>query len=445
MQGHTLSHLSYLEKGQWMGVDELAAVQQNKLENLVLHAAKNVPYYRELFAAKGLAFDKAGGLMKEFVKIPFLDKEILSRSFDALKSEKLNQLKWFENKSGGSTGEPVRFIQDKVYSDWGEANKLLDDQWSGYTVGDKQVLLWGSERDLFVGKETAKIRLRRFARNEICLNAFRMNTDRMSEYIKAINQRHPDRIFAYANSIYELSCFIKRNDLKIVPPKAIKVTGGNLFPHMRKKIELVFQAPIFNCYGSRELGDIACECDNHNGLHVMALTHLVEILKPDGTPASPGETGEIVITSLTNLAMPFIRYRIGDMGVWSEYPCGCGRQFPLIKKVVGRMTDAFVKKDGGIVTPEYIIHLVGVVLNTGWILKYQVIQEAFDRVRILIVPLSLSEPENEYREQADAIADKIKLVMGAECRVEFEFVDDIPPSASGKYRYTISRVNDAQV
>ena len=92
------------------------------------------------------------------------------------------------------------------------------------------------------------------------------------------------------------------------------VTAGTLFEPIRQTIESVFQAPVFNRYGSREVGDIACECEAHSGLHVALPTQFVEILRPDGTAAGPGEIGEIVVTSLTNFAMPLIRYRIGIVG-----------------------------------------------------------------------------------------------------------------------------------
>ena len=75
-------------------------------------------------------------------------------------------------------------------------------------------------------------------------------------------------------------------------------------------------------YGSREFGNMAMSCEQEDGLHVIPTAAIIEILRPDGSPAEPGELGEIVITSLTARAMPMIRYRIGDTGVWAEdeYP-----------------------------------------------------------------------------------------------------------------------------
>lgn len=219
-------------------------------------------------------------------------------------------------------------------------------------------------------------------------------------------------------------------------------SAGTLYPYMREVIERVFKASVFNRYGSREVGGIACECELHKGLHVSPLTHYVEIIRADGTPAAPGEVGEVVVTSLVNYTMPFIRYRIGDMAVWAEERCSCGRGWPLLKEVAGRVTDVFTRRDGTKIVPEYFIHLIGVVLKFSWLRKFQVIQEDYDHIRLIIVPSVSFQEANEHinREKAD-LETKVRLVMGDECRLEIELVEDIPPSPSGKYRYTISKVN----
>jgi phenylacetate-CoA ligase len=189
------------------------------------------------------------------------------------------------------------------------------------------------------------------------------------------------------------------------------------------------------------MGDIACECGIHNGLHVCMPTHHVEILRTDGSVCGPGELGEIIVTSLINYAMPLIRYRIGDMGMWAKVPCSCGRNWPLLKRISGRVTDVFTKKDGGIVSPEYLIHLIGVELNSGWVRKYQVVQEAHENLRVLIQPMkSVSDPNCYYKKETENISNKIRLAMGHDCRIDYEFVKSIAPTASGKYRYTISKV-----
>jgi phenylacetate-CoA ligase len=94
------------------------------------------------------------------------------------------------------------------------------------------------------------------------------------------------------------------------------------------------------------------------------------------------------------------------------------------------------------VSPQYLIHLVGVVLNKGWVLKFQIVQEDYDLVRVLIVARNgPRRPLDLYSNELSEIVDKIRLVLGHNCRVKCEFVDRIDATVSGKYRYTISKVD----
>jgi len=439
--GDALSNYRKLERWQWLDKGQATTLQQQRINCLLLHSYNHVPYYREVLRGADVVSESGEVNMKSFGNIPLLDKTKIRSHFEDLKSDDLSTRKRFKNASGGSTGEPVTFVQDFTYADWASAIKILYDAWTGYSIAERKIRLWGSIRDLTAAKESFKSRLIKWLNNDVWLNAFRMTPFEMRNYVKKINEFKPIQILSYAESIYELSRFIEKEGLQIYSPRAIMTSAGTLFPHMRDDISRVFKAPVFNRYGSREVGDIACECPQNHGLHVCIRTHYVEILRADGSPANPGEVGEIVVTSLVNYAMPLIRYRIGDMGMWADQPCPCGRTWPLLKEVTGRVTDVFVRRDGGIVSPEYLIHLIGVELNNGWIRKYQVIQEAHEHLRILIVTNeSVDDPKFFYSNETIKISDGIRLVMGDNCKVEYEFVKDISPTISGKYQYTISKL-----
>jgi phenylacetate-CoA ligase len=332
----------------------------------------------------------------------------------------------------------VRLIQDAEYATWRSAVKILYNRWTGCKSGDIKLLLWGSERDIFFEKEKLKVRFGRWLRNEVWFNAFKMTPSDIDECLNTINTFKPVQILAYAESIYELARYIERKDLKVFSPNAIMSTAGTLYPKFRDTIERVLNAPVYNRYGSREVGDIACECNKHRGLHVSIPTHYVEIIKRDGSPTKQGEIGEIVITLLTNFAMPLIRYRIGDMGVWSEELCSCGRNWPLIKEIKGRVTDIFLTNNGDLIDGEFFTHLL---YFQDWVKKFQVIQEDYNYIKFIIAPYK--KDSNNYLKQLNELAeikDKVRQVMGEDCKIEFEFVNDIEKPTSGKYRYTISKV-----
>jgi len=171
----------------------------------------------------------------------------------------------------------------------------------------------GSVADL-TGQETLRARLGMWMRNEVWLNSFRMTPDLMRSYVELINRYRPDHIIGYVESVMELARFIERNELAVHSPKTVATAAGSLEPHVRELIQGVFRAEVFDQYGSREVSGMATECERHEGMHVPLQSVLVEVLRRDGTPAEPGETGRIVVTSLVNYAMPLIRYEIGDLG-----------------------------------------------------------------------------------------------------------------------------------
>ncbi|WP_276353941.1 phenylacetate--CoA ligase family protein [Cohnella caldifontis] len=439
-QGNTMRNLALLSRWQWLDERRMAAMQRQRLSDLLIHAYHYVPFYRQRLEEAGVC-DGFSVNLDRFGRLALLDKADIRDRLDEMKSADLEERRWYFNTSGGSTGDPVRFIQDKEYADWTAAVKLLDDSWSGRRMGDRQIRLWGSERDLLVGRESLKTYVGRWVKNEIHLNAFRMTETQMDRYLRTIDDFKPVQILAYADSIDQLAQHAERTGTPAHRPRAIMTSAGTLFRPMRERIERTFGCPVFDRYGSREVGDIACECDHHEGLHVSVPTHYVEILGPGGRPAAPGETGEIVVTLLTNYAMPIIRYRIGDLGAWAEGKCPCGRSYPLIGQLAGRVTDTFVTRSGTRVHGEYFTHLF---YFQDWVKQFQVIQEDYARIRVVWVPGDRADGRAKPGERAISdIAGKIRLVMGGDCQVIFEERDDIPPSPSGKFRYTLSRVAEA--
>ena len=435
----TQKHLRKLREWQYWSPEEVTRYQRDRLDELLQHAYENVPLYRRQFDEAGIV---TGGRVDvdRFDEIPILDKVDVRNEFEALKSADLDERSWYRDSSGGSTGNPVDVLKDRQYADWSLAVKMLHDEWTGYRAGDPRVRIWGSMDDL-MGERSLKGRLSLALRNDVYLNAFRMTRDDMRSFVETINEREPVQILAYADSIYEFANFVREEGLDVHSPNAVMTSAGTLHPYMRETIQETFNAPVFDRYGCREVGDIACESEVHDGLHVSAPTHYVEILDDDGTPAAPGELGEVVVTSLTNYAFPLIRYRLGDMAVKADAPRG-RRGWPVLEKVMGRVTDVFVTEDG-IVTPEYFLTLLSVTLDeVRWIEKFQLVQEERDHVRMRIVPeADVGDPRESKSDDVREIRERIRYIMDDDCRVEFEFVDDIPPTDSGKYRYIVSEVD----
>ncbi len=413
---------------------KLLKFQNNSLRNLLYHAYKNVPYYTKIIDKIGIVKNPDIIDLSKFNEIPILTKNIIRKHTNTLISKDYQKRGWYHYSSGGSTGEPLNFIKDLSY------NKRAKATWKYYkhTIGinndPKNIYLWGSDRDIREGTWDIKEILEKWFTNTKLLNCFKMNEEDMRKYCKFINLFKPKYISGYTGCLYEICQFAEKEEFELFTPKLVISAAETLRKEVRQKIENVFGTKLYDSYGSREAACIAGEC-KYGLMHTFSFNNYVEILDKNNLPVKEGEEGKVIVTNLHNYSMPLIRYEIGDMAVLGPKNCKCGSPLPPLKKITGRITDHFKLKDGTMVSAEFFIHLIGVVCNKGKIIKFQVIQEDYKKIKILAV---LKE-NISYTERKD-IDDKIKIVMGKDCKINWEFVEDIPKTKSGKYIYTKSMV-----
>ena len=404
------------------------------LVSLLAHSKRAVPYYAEIMKKVGDSFEDDPEAY--LAKLPILTRERVRTNFEQLKSLDLDRRKWNYDTSGGTTGEPVQLIHDRVFGDWCNAIQEFYSTWMGSEIGDSKVYVWGSVRDILGEnwREDVKKWVTDRLLRKTYLNAFQMTPEGSRACIDFLNTRRPTLIIAYVDAMFELARFAQREKIAIRPQSAIITSAGTLSPFMRETIEGVFQCPIFNRYGSREVGDVAGECTAHKGLHVFPWGCYVEIVDDEGKRVPAGQEGKILVTALHNYAMPLIRYEIGDRGVLSaESDCTCGRHGQILEKVSGRNNDMFKMADGTQIDGHYF----GIMLYfRPWVLKYQVIQKSHSSI---LFRIKKTEDGGSPEELAD-ITSKARTLVGKDCQIEFEFVDDIASSASGKYRYILSEV-----
>jgi phenylacetate-CoA ligase len=182
---------------------------------------------------------------------------------------------------------------------------------------------------------------------------------------------------------------------------------------------------VVNQYAAWEVPHMAQTCpDNPRVFHVNSERAILRVVRDDGRPADPNEPGRIVITALDNYVMPFINYDIGDSGVSGE-PCPCGRGFPTLTSVEGRLGEAIRTPGGRIVSP---VTLDAVFRFAGpYVREYQAVQAAADTITLRVVPTSRFTPEIAATLRAD-----LEKRAGAGVTVRLEPVTQIPLEPSGK-------------
>jgi len=401
----------------------------SELRRLLEHARANVPYYADLIPSGPVSdpFETLG-------QMPLLTKEVIRRDFSRLQSADIESRNWYFNTSGGSTGMPVRLVQDSAYEARMGAITLLYSHLAGRDFGQPEIRLWGDEREILQNGQGAGAWIRSQISNTTTVNAFRMTRVVMVDLFEMLNRRPPHLLLSYAQAAYEVATFAEREGISVRPQRAVMTSAGTLYPFMRETIERVFGCRVFDRYGSREVGDMACEIPQCDGLWVAPWGVHIEVLDDAGNPVPDGIEGELVVTLLTNYAMPLVRYRIGDRGALA--PAGTGWQGEaarVLQRVTGRTVDGFRLRDGTVINGGYFTHLL---FFRDWVSRFQFIQKDYASILVRIVRYS-EQPGDAERQ----IVDGVRAVMGDGCRVDFEYCDRIEPAASGKYRYTISEIS----
>ena len=217
------------------------------------------------------------------------------------------------------------------------------------------------------------------------------------------------------------------NDLGI---KVAFVTSERLYDEQRATISQVFGCPVANGYGGRDAGFIAHECPA-GGMHLTADDIVVEIVNEAGQVQGAGVAGEIVVTHLSTAEFPFIRYRTGDIGVLGSAPCACGRGLPLLQDIQGRSTDFVVAADG---TLMHGLALIYILRDMPELASFKIVQQTRERTTVYLVP---GAGVDRDRAQA-AIVQGFRRRLGPDVDIALEWVSQIPPEKSGKFRYVVS-------
>lgn len=426
-------YLKEIKRIEKLPQEEIKKYQKEKIVNLLLHAYENVPYYHKVFPKAGVI--KNGEVdLENFDKTPILTKDIIRKEGENLYSRDYKKRKPYENTSGGSTGEPVKFIQDRQYNEWNTATKIYYNQILGKDIGEKEIKFWGSERDIIEGNLTAKDRAINYLYNRKFFNSYNLNEENINKLIEFHNSFKPSCYWSYTDAAFEFSKVVIGRNTNIYPPKFIITTINPLYDDVRRSIEKAFGCPVYDQYGSREVGSIACQCNEKKAQHTFPWYNFVEILDKEGKEVKAGEEGRIIITNLRNYSMPLIRYDLGDVAVSSGYSeCSCGKNYFSLEKILGRTLGYFKKRDGSLIHSHFIVQRM---FFKSWIKRFQIGQDDFEHIIIRIE--KSGEPS---RNELEDIINKTKILMGKDCKVEFGFVDEIKPTKSGKYLYTESEVN----
>jgi len=423
---------NFLQESQWWSKEKIEEYQMRELEKLLKHAYENVPYYRRVFDERGLK-PKDIQNIDDLKKLPYLTKEIIGNNLKDLVAQNYPRSKLQYVTTGGSTGIPMGFYQDKSTAGSIEWAFILT-LWSrvGFKVGDKCVVLRGN-----VVKSANKGKLWEYdpINKDLILSSYHMIDETLPKYIAKIREFKPNFIQAYPSAVTILARFMKNNKIENFPSiKAILCGSENIYFWQRKLLEEVFQCRIYSWYGHAEECCLAGECEKSNYYHIFLEYGYTELTGEDGKQVNEeNKLGEIVATGFNNYVYPFIRYRTMDMAIKGKNNCTqCGRQFQLLKKIEGRLQEMILTKTNRYISMTAINMHSDVFDN---IKQFQFFQEEKGKVFFNIIRKnSYTEKDTEY------IYRELNKKLGNDMDLKINFVDSIPRTKSGKYRFLIQKL-----
>jgi phenylacetate-CoA ligase len=267
-----------------------------------------------------------------------------------------------------------------------------------------------------------------------------MSESSMRKYYEKLCSWRPEYLYGYPSALCRFAEFICENQLDTteIGMRAVICSSEVLYNQQRRLLERTFHCRVINDYGCAECGVLACECPEGN-MHINSDHVFIEFINSDGTPASPGEVGEIVITDLHDFSYPLIRYRLGDVGSPSIQTCPCGRGLPLMDIIQGRISDLIVATDGRLVQDEILNHVSRRIESRHGkgIKQFKAIQKSREHIVFLIV--KGADFTEDYLQLLD---QKLHEYLGEAMNITYEYVEDIPLEKSGKLRYFVSEIQD---
>jgi phenylacetate-CoA ligase len=409
---------------------ELRAWQDARLRRLVQHAYESVPFYRRLFDRHRLHPRHIRGTV-DLELIPTTDKAMMRREGpDALLAKGHDPDSLLTVRTSGSSGEPFTirrtWLEDKLQY----LLRLRTFRALGMRPRDRIVALGVGGRP-----ESGDAKL--IGRS---LRAFGFHQKELVDGLQApaqvavqLREARPDVLIGLPGMLDRLTTPELADIVAGIRPRLVVIGGEVATPAMRLRIRETFAAPLYEKYASHECPLIAWECRHSGDLHTCDDGVLVEVLQDD-RPADPGERGEVVVTNLHAYAMPFLRYRIGDLATRAG-SCRCGLPFGSIGEIQGRMIDYFPLADGRLLHPYEIVSRL--VWGPGeWLRQYQLVQERRDRVVLYAVaqgPASGDRVEEIHR--------AVRPLLGPAVEFEVQLVERIPMESTGKLRPSRSLVH----
>ncbi len=412
--------LADVERSQWLDPEGLQALQLERLRATLAHAAAHVPFYRDRFQAIGFA---PGDLkcLDDLRRIPELTKRDVFDAGPAMLSD-VHRGPRFSGTTSGTTGMSLTGWRDMASITRENAFVWRQLIWAGMKLGDRRVWMRG---DKIVPGTQSRPPFWRHNRGEhmLMMSSYHLSESTAEAYLGAMQAYDPVILQGYPSAVLLLARYLVNHGRRYTGRslKAVVTSSETVTDEHRQLVDKAFGCRIYDWYGSMERMTAIGTCE-HGRYHLISdYSHTELEPQPDGSC-------EVIGTTFDNRLMPWIRYRLGDKIVPAAagLRCACGRHFPVIERIVGRVEDYILAPDG-----RQIFMMSNVLDYIPDLVEGQVRQDSPDELHLLLV----IKPGAPFDEAATRRA--VRSYAGETFRVRIERVAQVPRTANGKLRVVV--------
>ena len=418
----------------------LQDIQSRRVREIVGHAWRHTPFYRDAMRERGLTpddFQTAADLSR----LPLIDGHAVAARPERFLSGQAAAGSGISLQSSGTSGSAKLIRYDARALFLALAHGHRQRHVFAHFVG----ALHGYREVVYIRPRGVAVQIRGFYEAHswtppwIDLQRTILTPGELTaaETAAELSRLRPDLLCGYGSHLGALFRQFRRENLAPHLPKVIQY-GADCMPEAdRRLIEDEFGVPVISTYQAAEALRIGFECERRMGLHVSIDAVAVRIVDDNGREVPPGRRGHVVVSNLTNYGAVLLNYRIGDVAASVEGDCPCGRSLPRITNIEGRGDDLLVLPRGRLVHGLVAVTALQAVPGVR---QVQIVQRAEDEFLLRVAPEPSAFPD------ADRLAEAFRAGVSfpaAAGHVRVEPVDAIEAGPSGKVRAVVSELDGA--
>ncbi|MCJ7500802.1 hypothetical protein MUP29_11165 [bacterium] len=432
--------------------ERLEEMQLEKLRKLVCYAYHQIPFYKKHFDEAGI---QPGDIRNtsDLKNLPAVTRQdVIDHHHDmvdnrfrssALRADAagraagapillapLRKDRLVRNTSSGSTGAPTTFYEDGARTAMNWAHELRLRNWYGIPPGAREARMARVSVEYL--KNSKDVLMRRLLWNQLALPGVNLGEEDFSICYESLEKFRPRVLWGFTSALTGLAAYIREAglDAEVVRPELIITWAAPMYEHEERILKEVFECHVTNIYGAREVGHIAARCPDET-LHINEENLLLEVEPGEDLKENGG--GEILVTTLDTTIMPFIRYRMGDIGKVSPSRCSCGRSLAVLEDLLGRTGEIFVTQSGRMISPNFWCRTFMNPDLGGKIERFQVVYRPEDTILIRIVKGTGFTKETE-----EGLRRHLQNNFKGSVTPLFEYRDEIQARISGKYEMVVN-------